>query len=426
MSEQEGIKPQEVQTQEEEILAEPKKKAPSMSRRKFLQLALASTATVIGAKSFQVLNDHPEFVDKTARSLQSGKIIEDVKQVVESQLRIGNGEITLRVPEVSKYQQEEWMPEVSDSVQILEAVKGKRQFPLLFFDVTNSVSVVGAEKKQGKHNGLDVLFYDLAKPLNQKRSLVLPRPQYQLPNMPGVKAVYAQYKMYAWADGHKETESQLPYSGNRGGMVLTKNRGLVVATPEEFSAYHASSVKAPGHAGVQALMEFGFVIDSVDVEGSFKALEGASPILKDLVYSVENMNGLFTIHYPDGSHKTYLLAAYEPNLSVSFLDPESQISGMNLIQLTQVVDQFRKQSGGDRFTIAITDPSDVASNCYTPMSLSKEELDLKGFPYAKNTFNPSLMKDLEIEEKYFRTIGSPDNFTFPENSFPWVLASQKI
>jgi hypothetical protein len=228
--------------------------------------------------------------------------------------------------------------------------------------------------------------------------------------------------MFAWTQGQTE-KSALECTGKRGGVVVNENSLQVVSPEEFFAAYQETQQR---ESAAKALVEYSFIIDSADMDGSFKALEEASStIYKDLAYSYELSDCLVTIYKADGSFQTVLLASYEPDLTKSMMrSSESAIHLMNVSQLTSIVEQLSKQLGGARFTIAIPDPSPEASNCFAPQSFDENELQQKGYSYEPAQYE-DWMAGAGIDKKYTRTVGSGGNFAFPQASFPWVLATKK-
>lgn len=402
-----------------------------LSRRTLLKRAFfglgAVTAAAATGKLGQVVLEHPELIEKTARSISSGKIIEDIQEVIESRLGVGAGEVTVtNFDAEGTYPLEEWMTEVADEVTVLELTRNNEKYPLLLVDITDSVSAVPVIKKevQPKDGTFPRVYHDLGETVAENKILTLPGPQFQMQAQTEQKVPhYLQYLMYAWSKDQPEKGS-LECTGKRGGVVVRKDGQTIVASPEEFFSYYQENAK--GNEVAQTLIEYAFVIDSNDLQGSFDALTAASStLLKDLSQTVAYTNSLVTMYKEDGSFKTYLLAAYEPELTnTSGASGESSVRGMNPVQLASIAEQLRENTGGSRFILSLSDPSPEASNCYGPWSLTEDELQEKGYGYEPAQYQ-DWMNEMGVEKKYTRAIGSTDSFAFPQYSLPWVLATKK-
>lgn len=398
----------------------PRPKSPRklFTRREFLKGAATGIGALIVYGVAKVVGSHPELPQKALDSITSGKAKKDIDEIVESRLRLNNSKVTLKNSESGpKHNLEPWMTEVASSVRILEVEKGKKVFPMLLIDITDTTFVCPANKKDGEDaQGIRTVFYDLGQVLDKEKILTLPGPQYQKPQSSSIRAAYAQYKMYAQAEGQEGVHSQLGFSDKRGGLVLSHENKLLVTNAEEFASQHNLNPKA--------MMEYAFTIDSTDLKGSFANIDAASSsLLKDIAYSSEFMNTIVTVYQNETNYHTFLLAGYEPDPKTAPFTTNSVMLGLNLFQIASLTDQLKEQLGGNRFVIVVTDPSPTSSNCYAPWSMEKDELTQQNYSYEET--NTPWLGNLGIKETYFRTIGSTANFAFPETSFPWVLGSKK-
>lgn len=400
----------------------------AQSRRDFLKAMLGGVLSLAGAatvdKVRQVIDKHPELLEKTYRSVTTGKIWEDIDEVIESRLRLNNAEASITSFEASeKYPVEEWMLRVAEAVQVLELQKAKQHFPMLLFEITNSVSALPVQKKEGvpSSGGFPRVFHDLGATVDSLKVMTLPAPQYQMqPQTEQKVPEFIQYLMYAWAPDQPTAATEC--TGKRGGLVLTSDGQAVIASPETFYEYYQQVGQT---TGPRALMEYAFILDSGDMSGSFTALEEASQsVLKDMSYTSEFTNAILTVYKADASFQTFLLASYEPNLKNSFSDSSavSSVCTLSPVQLSAVAQQVTENLEGVRFTLALTDPSPEAANCYGPWSLSEEELQQAGFAFEPSQY-PDWMADLGVKKEYHRSVGSVATFTFPRWSFPWILAT---
>ena len=415
-------------TTENSVQVQENESKNGITRRQFLEGfattgAMAVTAGAV-AKVAQVFTEHPEFPKKAYRSITSGKAIEDVKEIIQSRLRLGNYELLLRDIEAeSEYPLESWMTDVAESVHIMEVAQNKEKHPILLFDITDTALVVSADKKEAKSPGGSLItkYYDLGEALDGDKVLTLPGPQFRQPKQKaGEIPRYLQYNMYSWTEHQTENPIASNISGQRGGIILTKKGKLFIASTEEFIQVHKNE-----KSSIEAAMEYAFTIDSDILKDSFEAMEKASnTLLKDMLYSCAFSNAIATIYKENGSFQTFLLASYRPEFQFRDSDGSDKMLFMNPVQLASIAEQLKEKINGTRFVIGITDPSPEASNCYAPWKLKKEELNQKGYKYNKKTYR-EWMPELGVQEQYFRTVGSFDNFTFPGISFPWLLGTKK-
>lgn len=400
-----------------------------LTRRQILKRAMFGAVALAGAaatgKLAQIAIEHPELIEKTARSISSGKIVEDVREVIESRLRLGEHQITITNFEAGdRYSTEEWMSEVSDSFQVLEIEVAQENKPLLLFDITDSVSAIPVNKKEEKVDSVNTVFYDILETVDEQKVLTLPGPQYQFQKTSGKdNPYYLQYLMYAWSQNQVES-SATECTGKRGGVVVKADGNVLVASPEEFYDFYKKNEQ--GEQAATTLMEFAFIMDSDDLEGSIEALETASKkLIKDLSHSNTFTNSLITLYKEDGSFQTLLLAAYEPELENQLgVTDESAIRGMSPLQLSSLAEQLKDYTQSSRYVLSIADPSPEASNCYAPLTFTEQELQQKGYGYNKGVYQ-RWMPNVGVENKYIRTVGSMDTFAFPQYSFPWVLGTKK-
>jgi len=386
-----------------------------VSRRSFL----LGSAAAVGSATLGYALKHPSTAEKIIRSISSGEALGDIQEIASSRLRLGNSEITLSETD-SNYTLEPWMKEVADTANIREVQKGDEKYPLLIFDVTNTVSVLPAIKKveQKSDSSLEKITYDLTPAIDESAGLTLPGPQYALPQIPGKIAHYAQYLLYARNHQENESGSLLELSRKRGGVVLS-DKGFQVVSDEELVTY-ADLIKNPSVNGqVKAVAEYAFYIDSANLESTLQAITtDNTSFLKDPAYTTEYASTLVTIYLPGGEFKTFLLSNYEPDKTRDYSDSSSELISFNILQLSSLADQLCQQMHGSRYVLVIPDPSPEASNCYSSQSITKEEIDRQGFAYDPES------NDTE-DASYYRVIGSLAPYARPNRCFPWVFQTHK-
>lgn len=343
------------------------------------------SAAAIGSTALGYALKHPSTTEKIVRSIASGKALDDIEEIASSRLRLGNSEVRLSETN-SANNLEPWMEKVADTVEVREVEKSDKKYPLLIFDVTNTVSVLPTIKKVEQKSGssLEKITYDLTPAIDESIGLTMPGPQYAHPQIPGKIAHYAQYLFYAWNSQDNETGSQLGLSKKRGGVVLS-DKGFQVVSDEELGNYADLAENHSANPQVKAIAKYAFYIDSVHLEDTLQAITtDKTAFIKDTAYSVEYSSALVTVYLPNGKFKTLLLSGYEPDRSRDYSDQSSELITLNIMQLSSLADQLCQQMQGSRYVLVIPDPSPTASNCYSSESLTKVDLDRNGFAYTKS------------------------------------------
>lgn len=406
-----------------------------LSRRDFLKLI---SLTGVGITSFanigelvlRAYRENENFLDLVKHSIKTGKALQDVGEILQSRVT-PDKEIYSLGREVPGYS-EGWMDEVTRNWEIctISEIGGN----IGFFDITDKCGVTSFDANKiediyAGHPNRDLLgkvaahTLDFDGEMNRRPFMTLPNPQYDEGREKMVLeggddvvdyylyTLHAKFRINNDADSSSSLMSES--SGKRGGLILTDQGMLIVATPEEFVTFNFEK------HNLQAQMEFAFVIDSNTVESDLALIESQSG-LKLLTTIAEYYSWIVTFYDAYGNPKTILVS------TIGLLDDESDSGKKNvpltIPQFVNLTNDYAQKHGYKRYAIAVPDTAS-RNELVVPMSYRVDDAD-RLYPGEVLHAGETPLSQLINGDNYpvYRAIGGgTKNFVSHPRRFPQMI-----
>lgn len=347
-----------------------------MSRRGFLKFAgrafAGGAGAYVGAKLY---GDHQPTFDKVGQSVRDGKILEEVQQVLESQVAKDE---KATITEKCDYD-DGWLEGLFDSKYFYKTDQSERG-RIAFLEVTNKGKIL---ETQDVGSDLSTAFGN-----EQPRFMTLPYPQHNEHN---------RYLMHAEFNfkGEKQVVSDNPRSPVRGGIVF-ENGIIRAGYPGDFkddnstiTPFERVNVDHPNTAQI----EYFFVMDSTDIEGGLSSLADVpSAAGKNFRNTQEFSSAIVTFYSSKNNEpRTFAMSSFRDIDTQNGAFEPQFVEDFTIPQLVSLAEDFRSKemTSSDRFIIAFADPG---PNQYLAESTSTDYSEL----YNEN-LDPFIARDIPKE-----------------------------
>lgn len=358
----------------------------NLNRRDFLKLAGLGGLVLAGIDQLSkyVYSQNQVFFDLVKNSIEQGKALTDVSEILQSRFAPDNDIYPLG-NEIFSHD-EDWMHQVADHWNIHRVEEIDSQ--IIFLDITNTCGVTSPKlgkmddiyRDNPNFEGLDpVTAYtcDFEAAMAEHPFMTLPVPQFVYGEeyifaTTGEKDILVDYDLYQLyakfrKDGQGDTSATIRAqpSGKRGGLILTSQGTLIVTTPDEFNAFDFEA------DNLKAQMEYAFIIDSNSVEEDLSTIESSTGL--KIITAIDSYPNWITTFYDEKGNITTVSAS-----NICLYDKSSDSFGtgpknLTIPQFINLTNEYAIKHGYKRFVTAIPDTAS-RNELITPFSLTNTQV----------------------------------------------------